>query len=67
MLFPINILQCGNKFLNVQLLIHIVKKCHSLTYSVKAIDMVDKKILLVKSMTKTCKIRDSYKLSKKYR
>ncbi len=42
-LFQVYILQYGNKFLNVQLNTHCHKNVHSLTYSVKAIDIVDKK------------------------
>ncbi len=47
MVFPVYNLQCGNKFLNVQLNAHCHKNVHNLNYSVKAIDIVDKKIPLV--------------------
>jgi hypothetical protein len=42
MVFPVYILQCGNKFLNVQLNAHCHKNVHNLNYSVKANDIVDK-------------------------
>jgi hypothetical protein len=48
----------------VQLNANCHKNVHNLNYSLKAIDIVDKKIPLVKSMTITCNVRDSYKLSK---
>jgi hypothetical protein len=49
--------------MNVQLNTHCHKNVHSLTYSVKAIDIVDKNTIGKIDDKNNCNVRDSYRLS----